>query len=329
MNGTTMVPLTPEWHEERRKGIGSSDAAAILGLSKWATQLDVYSEKMGQGEPREDTAFTEWGRRLEAVIADAAEDALNVGREGDERIRFTSWLPAIHCKAWWPAFTHVDRRGRVDGAMTALECKSGMGTRGWGDPGTVSITDAHQVIPPDYAIQVGHHLLCTGYAAVYVAALIGYRDFRLYRVERDEAWLDDLLADERQWWEAHVVAGVPPDPDGMIALRARLAGQTAVPSATPEQQLIADRALAAKRARDAADGRYKAEVEKLARSMGDQKGISHTTWRFGMRPGRRTTAWQKVLGEVAPVGLDLAPVIEKHTKVGEPYFQLDPIGEEE
>ena len=326
---SAIAPLSPEWHEERRKGIGSSDAAAILGLSKFATPLDIYLEKIGEAEERPDTAFTEWGRRLEPVIAQAAEDAVNAGRSAEERVRFVSWTPAIHCRAWWPAFTHLDRRGRVDGAMVGLECKSGMGTRGWGDPATVSIVDAHEVIPPDYAIQVGHHLLCSGYAAIYVAALIGYREFRLYRVERDEAWLDDLLADEREWWEQHVVARVPPDPDGSRALRLRASAATEVPSATPEQQLIASRALAAKRDREAADARYREECDHLARSMGDQRGITAATWRFGLRPGRRTTAWQKVLGDVAPVGLDLAPFIEKHTKVGEPYFQLDPIGEEE
>ena len=326
---SAIAPLSPAWHEERRKGIGSSDAAAILGLSKFATPLDIYLEKIGEAEERPDTAFTEWGRRLEPVIAQAAEDAVNAGRSAEERVRFVSWTPAIHCRAWWPAFTHLDRRGRVDGAMVGLECKSGMGTRGWGDPATVSIVDAHEVIPPDYAIQVGHHLLCSGYAAIYVAALIGYREFRLYRVERDEAWLDDLLADEREWWEQHVVARVPPDPDGSRALRLRASAATEVPSATPEQQLIASRALAAKRDREAADARYREECDHLARSMGDQRGITAATWRFGLRPGRRTTAWQKVLGDVAPVGLDLAPVIEKHTKVGEPYFQLDPIGEEE
>lgn len=318
---SALVPLSAEWHDERRTGIGSSDAPAILGLSPFASPLDVYLEKIGEAEPRPDTAFTEWGRRLEDVIADAASDHLSIA--------FERWRPAVRNREWARAFAHLDRRARAGDEMVALECKSGMGTRGWGDPATVSIVDAHEVIPPAYAIQVGHQLLASGYAAVYVAALLGYREFRVYRIERDEAWLDDLLADEREWWTQHVDARVPPDPDGMTALRRRLSSETAVLSATPEQQLIAGRALAARRERDAADQRYRDEIERLARSMGEQKGITAATWRFGIRAGRRTTAWQKVLGDVAPVGMDLAPVIEKHTRVGEPYFQLDPIGEEE
>lgn len=321
MTAAALIPLSAEWHEERRSGIGSADAPIILGLSSFATPLDVYLEKVGEGEPREDTAFTEWGRRLEPVIAQAASDQLGIA--------FEHWRPAVRNRTWPRAFAHLDRRARAGDEMVALECKSGMRTQGWLDPGTYSITVAHEVIPPDYAVQVGHQLLASGYAAVYVAALLGYRDFRTYRFERDEAWLDDLLADEREWWTQHVEAGVPPDPDGMRALRQRISQQTAVPSATPEQQVIAARALAAKREQKAAEARYREECDRLARSMGDQRGITAATWRFGLRAGRRTTAWQKVVGDVAPFGMDLTPVIERHTKVGEPYFQLDPIGEEE
>lgn len=325
-----MVPLTEAWHEERRKGIGSSDAAAILGLSTYAKPIDIYLEKIGEAEPREDTAFTEWGRRLEPVIAEAAEEAINAGRPAEERVRFTSWLPAIHCKAWWPAFTHVDRRGRVDGAMTALECKSAMSTRGWGDPATVSIVDAHEVIPPGYAIQVGHHLLCTGYAAVYVAALIGYRDFRLYRIERDEAWLDDLLADERQWWEDHVVARVPPAPDGSDAYRAFLSRRLgdpkpAPPSATPEQQLIGARLLDAKRAVAAAEALFELEKQRLEHSAGPVQSLQGPGWRLQLNAGRTTTRWADAIADAHRAGVDtdpLAPFVAKHTKAGRPYYSF-------
>lgn len=319
------IPLSPEWHAERRTGLGSSDIAPVLGLSTYATPLDIYLEKIGEGEQQTDTAFTDWGRRLEPVIAEAAEATINAGRPPDDPVRFTVWTPAIRCKAWWPAFTHLDRRGRVDGQMVGLECKSGMDTRGWGDPATVSITEAHLVVPPAYAIQCGHHLLCTGYAAIYVAALIGYRDFRLYRIERDEAWLADLLADEQEFW-ALVEARTPPDPDGMIALRRRISEQTERLSATPEQQLIASRLIAAKRAKEAAEQAFAHERDALARSMGDQRAIDGVGWRFGLRPGKTTTAWAKVRDDAEKAGVDLEPLqpfITKHTKTGEPFFQLD------
>lgn len=337
---TALVPRSLQWHAERRKGLGSSDAAAILGLSSYARPIDIYLEKIGEAEPREDTVFTDWGRRLEPIIAQAAEDALNAERSAADPVRFTQWSAAIHCRDWWPAFTHLDRRGRVDGPMVGLECKSAMSTKGWGGisgPGTtvVSIAEAHEVIPPAYAIQVGHHLLCTGYVAVYVAALIGYRDFRLYRVERDDAWLADLLADERDWWERHVVAGVPPEPDGSDAYRAfltrRLGEPTAELSATPEQQLMGSRVVDAKRAADAAAKAYELERQRLERSAGGAAAITGPGWRLALAAGRSSTAWTKAIADAGTAGVDitaLAPFIEKHTKTGEPSYRFT-ISEEE
>ena len=38
---------TPEWYAFRKTGVGGSDAAAILGLSPWRTNVDVWEEKVG------------------------------------------------------------------------------------------------------------------------------------------------------------------------------------------------------------------------------------------------------------------------------------------
>lgn len=34
-----------DWLKLRRRGIGGSDVAAILGLSKWRTPLEVWQDK--------------------------------------------------------------------------------------------------------------------------------------------------------------------------------------------------------------------------------------------------------------------------------------------
>ena len=46
--------LTKEQKLLRRTGIGGSDAAAILGLSPWATPLDIYNEKVSAEEIAEE-----------------------------------------------------------------------------------------------------------------------------------------------------------------------------------------------------------------------------------------------------------------------------------
>ena len=36
-----------QWLQARRRGIGGSDAPALMGASPWATPLSVYADKMG------------------------------------------------------------------------------------------------------------------------------------------------------------------------------------------------------------------------------------------------------------------------------------------
>ena len=62
-----MVILQPE-QNRRRDGIGGTKAAAIVGVSPWATPLDVYRELTGTGEERADNAAMRWGRLLESVV---------------------------------------------------------------------------------------------------------------------------------------------------------------------------------------------------------------------------------------------------------------------
>jgi predicted phage-related endonuclease len=51
--------------------------------------------------------------------------------------------------------------------------------------------------PVAYQCQVLHQLAVTGHAWADVAVLIGGQDFRIYRVNRDEDKIADLIARER------------------------------------------------------------------------------------------------------------------------------------
>jgi hypothetical protein len=42
-----VVSDTPEWEEERRRSVGASEVAAVMGLSRFNTALDVYKHKHG------------------------------------------------------------------------------------------------------------------------------------------------------------------------------------------------------------------------------------------------------------------------------------------
>src|SRR4051812_40261636 len=59
-----------EWLQGRTLGIGSSDAASILGLSRFQSALSLYYDKLGLKEPNPNTEERrEWGLALEEPIA--------------------------------------------------------------------------------------------------------------------------------------------------------------------------------------------------------------------------------------------------------------------
>lgn len=61
-----------EWLAWRRKGIGGSDVAAILGISPWRTARDLYNDKLGIASAQVDSAnwvALEMGHLLEDLVA--------------------------------------------------------------------------------------------------------------------------------------------------------------------------------------------------------------------------------------------------------------------
>src|SRR5262245_42442218 len=68
------------WLAERNKGIGASEAAAIVGLSPWESPLAVYARKVGVLETvKEETEAMRWGALLEPLIL--TEFGIETGRE--------------------------------------------------------------------------------------------------------------------------------------------------------------------------------------------------------------------------------------------------------
>ena len=86
-----------------------------------------------------------------------------------------------------------------------LECKTARSGKDWGEEGT-------DEIPQYYQTQVQHYMAVLGAPVCDVAVLIGGSDFRIYTVRRDQELIDLLINDEEEFWEKHVVPGIPPAP---------------------------------------------------------------------------------------------------------------------
>lgn len=184
--------MTPEQLIERRRFLGSSEAAAACGLSPWKTPYELWSDKRSAIVIEQDSTRMEWGRRLEAVI-------LAKYAEGTDEEVETPCLPVVHPEFPW-------MRATPDGLTPTrvVEVKTaGLGqAREWGE--------ASDSIPLPYLLQCTHLMLCTQRKLADVAVLIAGNDFRTYSIELDDELAALLIEREKEFWQ-HVEDGTPPE----------------------------------------------------------------------------------------------------------------------
>ncbi|WP_228976741.1 YqaJ viral recombinase family protein [Streptomyces sp. DH12] len=270
-----------QWHAVRRAGLGGSNIAALYGLDKRHGARRVYEEKNGYREP--DNTYTKWGRRLEASIAEGFEEDYGLA---------TRKPPGTfaHIEHPW-AIANVDRFVLdADGrAVAPLECKnkSEYLSGEWeGDE------------PPDGpALQAHWYMAVGGWSHAYVAGLIGGNRLQVFRLERDEELIEELFRYCGDWYQRHVVEGLPPAVDGLEATTELLARLWEVqPAEVVEVDLGKARDLRARRAALCEQiEALEAELNAVENEMRDAAGAGEIV-KAGGRP-----AWSwKQNGNFAP-----------------------------
>lgn len=184
-----------EWLERRRKSIGGSDSATVVGLNPFSSPYALWAEKTGRVDGFSGNLATEVGTFLEEFVAQkfAAESGKKVRRFN--KIIYNPDYP----------FAHVNIDRDVVGEDAGLECKT-----------TDSINMKkyrNGEYPANYYCQCVHSMAVTGAQRWYLAVLIGNREFRWFTIERDEAEIDALMSAERAFWE-YVRNDTPPPIDG-------------------------------------------------------------------------------------------------------------------
>ena len=201
-----------QWLQVRKGGIGSSDAAAAVGLHPYKSQLQLWMEKTGRDgnlpvvNPNDDTSPMYWGTLLEPIVA-----AHYTRRTGHRVRRINAVLQ--HPEYPW-MLANIDREVTGAADVQILECKTAgiHGSRLWRDG-----------VPEYVQLQVMHQLAVTGKQAADVAVLLGGQELQVFRIERDEEMIAQLISLERQFWD-YVERGEEPLADGSesadLALRA-------------------------------------------------------------------------------------------------------------
>jgi len=154
---------------ERKGYIGGSDIAAVMGLSRWKTPLQLWAEKTGEVEPEDISGkeAVEMGHELEETVARlfTKRTGLDV-RRAPKNYESTA-NPWMRCQ--------VDRL--VTGTDELLECKtcSAWKEKEW---------DGEE-IPMEYILQVSWQLMITGRKIGWIAVLIGGQKFVWKKIEAD------------------------------------------------------------------------------------------------------------------------------------------------
>lgn len=187
----------PEWLQIRKRGIGGSDAAAILGMNPFSSALAVWADKTSTDCPQEQENEAIWlGNVLEDHVA--------------RRYAQESGLQIVRCNQVLQHPEHpfmlanIDRR--VKGKRIGVEIKT---------TNMLTKTDFNGgEINPWYYVQCQHYLAVTGWDKWILVVLVIGRGMFSFEIDRNEDDIAALIESERRFWVENVQAQTPPPADG-------------------------------------------------------------------------------------------------------------------
>jgi len=196
------------WLAERRKLIGASEVAAILGVDPRMGPLAVYASKVSDTADVEETRWMKWGRRVEGAIADGYADetgrpVVDCGAHEIRRHPYAPFLGATLDRLTGGSLAHPEP---IEGMLRVpLEAKAvaGFKAKEWAeDP------------PLHYQVQLQAQLACTGAQWGSLVALIGGISLAWRDLLRNDAFLAAALPKLEEFW-LRVERRQPPDADGL------------------------------------------------------------------------------------------------------------------
>lgn len=192
------------WLKVRQQGIGSSDVAAILGLSPWESPFSLWHRKAGNIPPKTQNRGMRWGRLLEEVVCQEW-----VARRPEMSIRYAGTLAHVD-RPWQLA--NPDRfafqTGSTGTAEEIVEAKTDYRSDVWGPDGS-------DEIPIYYRAQVMWQMDVTGIRITNIPVLISGSDFRQYRIEYDTKEAT-FIRERAEEFQASILAGKAPKLDDSL-----------------------------------------------------------------------------------------------------------------
>ena len=186
-----------DWLAMRKAGIGGSDCAAAVGLSRWKSPFQLWSEKSDRIVPTKAGQAAYWGSLLEPLLrAEVAK------RMPEAEVRECPFF--LRSKEHPYMLANLD--GYVknsDGSFSVLEIKTANAF--------AAVQDWQNGLPIEYYCQVMHYMAVTGMSSAYVAVLLGGNQFEIQKIDRDEDMIQHIIQMEEHFWYEYMLKDTPPD----------------------------------------------------------------------------------------------------------------------
>lgn len=196
-----VFPSKEAWLKNRGNTIGGSEAAAILGLNPWKTNVQLWKEKTGQlvQEDISEKPYVKYGTQAEMHLRGLFR--LDFPEYQVEYIEDNMWLndkyPFAHASLDGWLVDQEGRKGILE--IKATEILRSIQREHWKDR-----------VPDNYYIQLLHYLMVTEFEFAILKAQLKF-DYggdivlhtRHYKLERADALADIeyLQSSEMKFWE--------------------------------------------------------------------------------------------------------------------------------
>jgi len=185
---------------DRKKGIGGSDVAPILGLSPFRTALDVYNDKINQELIYDYTnEDMQRGVRVEKYI-------LQEYAERSE-VQLATNIPTIIDKIY--PFMRANVDAMVIGENIVVEAKS---TK-------APISSWAEGMPEYYRTQVAYYAMLTNSERVDIPVLFSGWQYACFTYWRDKSFEAQIKEAVIYFWQEHVLKNIPPKPSTIEELK--------------------------------------------------------------------------------------------------------------
>ena len=191
------------WLAYRRKGIGGSDVAALLGISPWRTARDLYYDKLNIAAVEDNEGnwvALEMGHLLEPLVAKIFER-----KTGYKVYQIKKMFQ--HAEYPW-MLADVDYFVELpDGTTAILEIKTtnyNARNNWW--------LDEEETVPVYYESQGRHYMAVMDVDRCFFCCLYGNNEEEtiIREIRRDMDYEEEMIYLEQYFWETYVLTKTPP-----------------------------------------------------------------------------------------------------------------------